>query len=161
MNVHIVHDSQKGNGKQIADKLATEFTSRGARVEVGHRTELTPERVAANPPDLLVVGTAVRKFVTSPPTKKWISRLAAEMKRHNAKVPRAAVFFTHAMPDSMVEGRVRRLQRSLSQSGGVGEVYAEWLSGQVKAIPGPLVEGTLERATAFAAKLHAWAQPKS
>ena len=161
MNVHVVHDSQKGNGKQIAETLAAEFTARGAQVRVGHRTELTAERVAASPPDLLVVGTAVRKFVTSPPTKRWISRLAAELKRHNAKIPHAAVFFTHMMPDAMVDGRARRLQRALSPAAGIGEVYAEWLSGQVKAMPGPLVDGALEKAAAFAVKLHAWAQPKS
>ena len=161
MNVHIVHDSQKGNGKQIAEKLAAEFASRGAHAEVGHRTELTPEQVAANPPDLLVVGTAVRKFVTSPPTKRWVSRLGKEMQRRRAKIPYAAVFFTHMMPDAMLEGRVLRLQGLLSRSGGIGEVYTEWLSGQVKAIPGPLVEGALEQAAAFAAKLHDWVQPKT
>ena len=161
MNVHIVHDSQKGNGKQIAERLAAEFASRGDQVVVGHRTELTPERVAANPPDLLVVGTAVRKFMTSPPTKKWISRLAAGLERQNGRIPRTAVFFTHMMPDAMLEGRVQRLQRLLSKAGGIGEVYAEWLSGRVKAVPGPLVDGALEQAAAFAAKLHAWAQPKT
>ena len=161
MNVHIVHDSQKGNGKQIAERLAAELTAGGAQVTVGHRTELTAERVAASPPDLLVVGTAVRKFVTSPPTKRWISRLAAELERHNAQIPYAAVFFTHMMPEAMVEGRARRFQRAVSQAAGIGEVYAQWLSGQVKAIPGPLADGALEKAAAFAVKLHAWAQPKS
>ncbi|MBN1837590.1 MAG: hypothetical protein JW820_17165, partial [Spirochaetales bacterium] len=108
MNVYIVHDSQKGNGKQLAERLAAEFTAHGAQVMVGHHSELTAERVAASPPDLLVVGTAVRKFVTSPPTKRWISRLAAELKRATARIPRAAVFFTHMMPDAMLEGRVQR-----------------------------------------------------
>ena len=150
MNVYIVHDSQKGNGKQLAEKLASEFESRGAQVVLGHRTELTPEQVASNTPDLFIVGAAVRAFVTSPPIKKWISRLAAELKRHNAKVSRAAVFLTHVMPDEMVEGRVERLQRSLSRAEGVGEVYSEWLSGQV-----------IEKAATFAANLFEWAQSKS
>jgi len=161
MNVYIVHDSQKGNGKQLAEKLASEFESRGAQVVLGHRTELTPEQVASNTPDLFIVGAAVRAFVTSPPIKKWISRLAAELKRHNAKVSRAAVFLTHVMPDEMVEGRVERLQRSLSRAEGVGEVYSEWLSGQVKNIPGPFVDGVLEKAATFAANLFEWAQSKS
>ena len=161
MNVYIVHDSQKGNGKKLAEKLASEFESRGAQVVVGHRTELTPDQVASNTPDLLIVGAAVRAFVTSPPIKKWISRLAAELKRHNAKVSHAAVFLTHVMPDKAVEGRVERLKRSLLQVEGIGEVYPEWLSGQVKAIPGPFVDGTLEQAVTFAASLFEWAQPKS
>jgi menaquinone-dependent protoporphyrinogen IX oxidase len=161
MNVCIIHDSQKGNGKKMAEKMASEFESRGARVVVGHRTEITPEQVASGPPDLLVVGAAVRKFVTSPPVKRWISRLAGNLKAHNASIARAAVFLTHAMPDEMVEGRVKRLQRSLSRVGGIGEVQTEWLSGRVKAIPGPFFDGTLEKTAAFAGNLFEWAKPKS
>ena len=161
MNVCIIHDSQKGNGKRLAERLASEFESHGAKAVVGHRTELTPEHVAAQSPELLVVGAAVRKFVTSPPVKKWIARLAGELKRHKGKIPHAAVFLTHAMPDKAVEGRVKRLQRSLSQAEGIGEVYPEWLSGQVKAIPGPFVDGTLEKAATFAESLFSWAKPKS
>ena len=161
MNVYIIHDSQKGNGKKMAEKLASEFESRGAQVVVGHRTELTPEHVASNPPDLLIVGAAVRAFVTSPPTKKWITRLVAELRNNNAKISHAAVFLTHVMPDAMVEGRVERLQRSLSHAAGIGQVYSEWLSGQVKNIPGPFVDGALEQAVTFAAHLFEWAQLNS
>lgn len=160
MNVHIVHDSQMGNGKQIAERLAAELTARGAQVVVGRQSELTAESVAASPPDLLVVGTAVRRFMTSPQTKTWLSRLAAELKRRGTKIPRTAVFFTHLMPDALIKGKVRRLQRLLSQAVGIDEVYAQWLSGRVKAMPGPLVDGVLEQAAAFAARLHDWAQPK-
>ena len=161
MNVCITHDSQRGNGKEMAEKLASEFESRGAQVLVGHRTELDPKIVAENPPDLLIVGSAVRKFVTSPPTKRWISRLAAELKGHETKISHAAVFLTHAMPDPMVEGRVGRLQQSLSRAEGIGDVYPEWLSGQVKAIPGPFVDGTPEKAVAFATDLFDWVSGKS
>ena len=161
MNICIIHDSQKGNGKQLAARLASEFESRGAQVVMGHRTEITPEQVAKNPPDLLIVGAAVRAFMTSPPVKQWIARLAAKLKAYGAKISHTAVFLTHAMPDEMVEGRVERLQRSLSRAEGIGEVYSEWLSGQVKSIPGPFVDGTLEKAITFAADLLEWAQSES
>ena len=157
MNVCIVHDSQKGNGKKMAETLASEFESRGAKVVVGHRRELSPKQVAVNPPDLLIVGAAVRAFVTSPPIKRGITRLAAELGSHNARISHAAVFLTHVMPDAMVEGRVERLQWSLSRAAGIGEVYSEWLSGQVQNIPGPFVDGALEKAVTFAANLFEWA----
>jgi menaquinone-dependent protoporphyrinogen IX oxidase len=158
MKVCIVHDSQKGNGQQLAEKLASEFETRGVRTVVGHRKEIAPEQVAEDAPDLLIVGAAVRKFMTSPPVKKWISQLVKELKSRNTGISRAAVFLTHAMPDKAVEGRVKRLQRSLSQADPIRDVYGEWLSGQVKAIPGPFVEGTLEKAAAFAARLYDWAK---
>ena len=161
MKVCIVHDSQKGNGREMAETLASEFESRGAHVLVGHQTELTPERVVADPPDLLIVGAAVRKFFTSPPTKQWISQLDAELRSSDAKISHVAVFLTHVMPDPLVEGRVDRLQRSLSRSAGVGEVHTEWLSGQVKNLPGPFIDGVAEKTVRFAAKLFEWAQPES
>jgi menaquinone-dependent protoporphyrinogen IX oxidase len=161
MNVCIIHDSQKGNGRKLAEILASEFESRGAQVTVGHRTEITPEQLSASLPDLLVVGAAVRKFVTSPPTKRWINRLGKELKKNNGKISHAAVFLTHMMPAEMVEGRVRRLKESLSQVKGIGEVSSEWLSGQVKNIPGPFVDGVLEKAATFTAALSEKARPKA
>jgi menaquinone-dependent protoporphyrinogen IX oxidase len=158
MNICIIHDSQKGNGRDLARKLASEFDSRGAQVLMGHRSEITPEQVAGSPPDLLIVGAAVRKFMTSPPVKQWISRLPGKLKAHDTKIAYAAVFLTHAMPDGMVEGRVKRLQRALSRVDGIGEVHPEWLSGRVKAVPGPFVDGTFEKAAAFADKLFEWAK---
>jgi menaquinone-dependent protoporphyrinogen IX oxidase len=160
MNIYIIHDSQKGNGKKMAAILASEFESRGAKVAVGHRTEIPPEQVAENPPDLLIVGAAVRKFVTSPPVKQWISRLAKKLEARNAKISHAAVFLTHAMPDEMVAGRVGRLQRSLSRPGSIGEVYSKWLSGRVTSVAGPFTDGTLENAASFAADLFEWAGTK-
>jgi menaquinone-dependent protoporphyrinogen IX oxidase len=158
MNIQIIHDSEKGNGKEMAQKLADEFKALGAEVVVGHRSEITPEHTAANPPDLIIVGAAVRKFFTSPPVKAWITKLGAELKSKNAKIPHAAVFLTHVMSDKMVEGRATRLKQSLSRVAGIGKVHSEWLSGQVKDIPGPFLDGTLENAAGFAATLFDWAQ---
>ena len=71
------------------------------------------------------------------------------------------MFLTHVMPDKMVEGRVARLQKSLSRAAEIGEVYPEWLSGQVVNIPGPFIDGTFEKAVEFATKLFVWAKPES
>jgi len=161
MKVQIIHDSERGNGKQMAEKLAAELQAKGSEVVVGHRSELTPEQTAENPPDLLIVGAAVRKFFLSPPVKKWITRLGRELDRLDTRIPYAAVFLTHAMPDKMVEGRVTRLQGNLSRVPGIGEVRTEWLSGQVTDVPGPFVDGALENAAAFASDLIEWAVPKA
>ena len=153
MKVTIVHDSERGNGKELAEKLAAAFESKGARAVAEHRSTLTPETVAADPPDLLIVGAAVRRFFLSPPVKRWISGLADELDQRDGKVAHAAIFLTHAMPDAMVEGRVQRLLAKLSRVDGIGEVSAEWLSAQVKDIPGPFIDGVFEKAEEFAENL--------
>ncbi|MBT3273937.1 MAG: hypothetical protein HN368_12345 [Spirochaetales bacterium] len=161
MNIFIIHDSLKGNGQELAERLGSLLTACGAQVEVGHRKELTPKQVVAKSPDLLIVGAAVRAFVTSPPIKRWITRLQAELRSQNRKIPCAAVFLTHVMPDPMVGNRVGRLKQSLMDVEGIGEVYSEWLSGQVKDIPGPFIDGVPEKAEVFANGLFEWVQSQS
>ena len=161
MKVQIIHDSEKGNGRKMAERLAAELEARGAAVTVGHRSELTPAHTAENPPDLLIVGAAVRKFFLSPPIKKWISTLGGELEKRDVNIPFAAVFLTHVMPDKMVEGRAARLQGNLSRVSRIGEVRTEWLSGQVSDIPGPFIDENMENAVAFAADLSEWAAGKS
>jgi hypothetical protein len=100
------------------------------------------------------VGAAVRKFFLSPPVKLWISKLEDELKNRDKKIKHAAIFLTHAMPDAMVEGRVRRLIGKLSRVDGIGEVSSEWLSGQVTDIPGPFIDGVFEKADSFAEDLY-------
>ena len=161
LKVCIVHDSIKGNGKKLAEKLETELKTLGADVLVGHRSDIPPETVTSNLPDLLIVGTAVRKFLLSPPTKRWIAGLERELKRSNAQIPHVAVFLTHVMPDAMVQGRVERLQKRLSSVDQIGEVKNEWLSGQVQNIPGPFVDGVFEKAIIFANELFEWTKSKA
>ena len=161
MKIYIIHDSEKGNGKTLAEKLASELEAQGSQVKVGHRTEISPEDVASDVPDLLIVGAAVRKFVTSPPVKRWITRLIKVLNSQDKSISHVAVFLTHVMPDDLVRGRVSRLQRSLTGVTVPNGVYTDWLSGQVKNIPGPFVDGVLEKAVTFAAELHTWAQSDS
>ena len=58
------------------------------------------------------------------------------------------------MPDEMVEGRISRLLAKLARVDGIGEVSSEWLSGQVKDIPGPFIDGVFEKADEFAENLY-------
>ena len=158
MKIFIVHDSERGNGKLMAERLETELKALGATVVVGHRSEITPEQVASGAPKLLIIGSAVRKFMMSPPAKRWIASLASKLKASGSLIPYVATFITHLMPDQIVEGRVERLKRHILSSGSIVEVYSEWLSGQVKAIPGPFVDGVIERTSKYAADVHAWVQ---
>ena len=160
MNVYIIHDSDKGNGKLLAERLEAEFKALGAETVVGHRTEISPEQVAEAKPDLLIIGAAVRKFMMSPPVKRWISLLNKKLQSSNATIQYSALFLTHMMPDSMVEGRVERLKRHIIEPGSIANVYAEWFSGQVKAMPGPFIDGVMEKTPKFAEDLKTWAQPR-
>ena len=158
MKVCIVHDSQQGNGRKIAERMGEVFESLGASVVVGHQTETTPESIASQSPDLLVIGAAIRKFMTGPASKRWMSRLAAAVKDGGDRIACGAVFITHLMPKSIADRRAGRFSRNIMSYNAVRELYSEWFSGPVQQMKGPLVEGTLEASERHARVLFEWVQ---
>lgn len=156
MTICIVHDSEQGNGRMIAEKMGSVFESLGATVIVGHRSETTPERVVSESPDLLVIGAAIRKFMTGPASKRWMARLAVAARDNGGTIPRGAVFITHLMPEPMADRRAQRFIQSVTSYNAVREFHPGWFSGPVKKMLGPLVEGTLEAAEVHARTLFDW-----
>jgi flavodoxin len=158
MKVSIVHDSQRGNGRKVAEKMGEVLESLGATVLIGHQSETTPESVAEQSPDLLIVGAAIRRFMTGPASKRWAGRLAAALKANGRQIACGAFFITHLMTRKAAEPRAAKFGAKFSAFGIVGQLSPEWFSGQVKEMSGPLVDGTLENADRFARELFAWAQ---
>jgi len=156
MKVVIVHDSHAGNGERLAEVMKEAFVQAGAEVDVG-RVELqadssqtaghvvSPDTVAARPPDLLLVGAAIRKFVTSPPSKRWIKQLSRELSRRGTGITHAAVFLTHGLPLNWARKWGERFRRHLSRVHGIKDVYPQWLSGRVVEVSGPLADGSEEQ----------------
>lgn len=159
MKAVIVHDSQAGNGERLAELMKETFAEAGADVQVDHvkaRSAATPAEVAANPPDLLVIGAAVRKFVVSPPSKAWLKELNRELRRHGNTIGHAAVFLTHGLPVNVARRWGERFRRRVDRSGGITEVYPDWLSGRVVDVSGPFEEGTEEKFREHARTLASW-----
>lgn len=157
MKVCIVHDSQAGNGEQIASALRQSLEADGHSVSVGHVSTTDPAGLVSDPPDLLVVGAAIRAFTTSPATKRWLRGLGRALTRGDGAIPHAAVFLTHGLPLDKASGWGERLLARAERTRGIGSVYPRWLSGQVVEQLGPLEDGTLERFAGHARELAAWA----
>ena len=136
--------------------MGATFESLGASVTIGHRSEITPESVISQTPDLLVIGAAIRKFMTGPASKRWMSRLATAAKKSGGPIPRGAIFITHIMPEPMASRRAERFIQSVKGYNAVGDLHPGWFSGPVQKILGPLVDGTLEAAEARAGELFEW-----
>ena len=84
MKVCIVHDSKFGNGKIIAETFAEAF--READVTIGHIKKKSPKVVIQDPPDLIIVGTAVRMFRISRGSKKWLKKLHKNLDKTGKKI---------------------------------------------------------------------------
>ncbi len=152
MKVWIVHDSNLGNGEILAKTLGKTF-EKDMEVNIGHVKKIDPAKVVADSPDIVVVGAAVRAFMTSFTSKKWIRRLHKELKKANKTVKIGATFLTHAMPEKMVAGRGNRLNNLLAKSPNVTSVYSEFLDGRVVAAEGPFEDYVLDNIEKHAAEI--------
>jgi hypothetical protein len=132
------------------------FEAAGATVTVGHVTETDPARVVAEEPDILVVGAAVRAFMTSNTPKRWIRGLGRSLGTAKKTIDHAAVFVTHGLSTEKADGWGQRFQKRLERVSRVRNVYPEWLSGRVVEQLGPLEEGAEERFRNHARTLMSW-----
>ena len=153
MKVWIVHDSQLGNGEILAKTLGKTF-EKDMEVNIGHVKKIDPAKVVADSPDIIVVGAAVRAFLTSFASKKWIRQLHKELQKADKSIKCGATFLTHVMKKEMVNGRGNRLNKLLAKSPNVETVYSEYLSGKVVTTEGPFEDYVLGQVEKHAAEIH-------
>lgn len=155
MKVMVLYDSFFGNTEKIAQAVAGAF---GVPVEVtAHRvSEVTPEQVQGT--DLLILGSPTRAFQPSPATKTFLKTL----KGGSLKGMRVAAFDTRMDIEETKSGFLRfmvglfgyaaqPIANGLKKKGG--ELAAPPEGFIVKNTEGPLKEGELERASAWASRL--------
>lgn len=157
MKVAILHDSQAGNGERLAQAMKEELEGAGAAVTMGHVTSVSPEAVATEAPDLLIVGAAIRAFHTSTASKRWLKSLSRALRANGHTIGHAAAFVTHGLPKDKANGWGNRFRKRLTKVRGISEVYPEWLSGRVVEQMGPLEEGAEEAFRNHARALMEWA----
>ena len=155
MKAWIVHDSAYGNGEKLAQTMA-KILEKDMKVEISHIKNITPEKVVADSPDMIVVGAAVRKFVTGGASKKWIRNLHKELEKANKEIKFGATFLTHAMPINWISGKGKRLDNLLAKSPKVGKVYPEFITGRVAGMEGPFGENVLEEVEQHATEILKW-----
>lgn len=152
MKIWILHDSQLGNGKLIAETMQKTLEN-SAEVHVGHVKQVDPKKVAEDRPDVVIVGAAIRAFFSSSSSKKWIKNLKNELNILNYKVPFGAVFLTHALPIKAANIWGKRYRKVIVGDEFV-RVHPEWLSGQCRGQQGPPPkEGVLEYFISFATSI--------
>lgn len=142
MKVWIVHDSQLGNGEILAKTLGKTF-EKDMEVNIGHVKKIDPAKVVADSPEIVIVGAAVRAFMISFASKKWIRQLHKELQKADKTIKYGVTFLTHVMKKGMVNGRGNRLNKLLAKSPNVVTVHSEYLSGKVVTTEGPFEDYVL------------------
>lgn len=157
LKVWIIHDSQYGNGKKLAETMGEVF-EKEMEVKIDHNKYVTPVEVIADSPELIVIGSAVRSFTSSPASKKWIRQLHLELKKTNTSIRYGLTFLTHGMPFNMIERKGIQLNKLLARSSAINEVYTKFLSGQVIGQRGPFEDNVLQEIKKQAAEILDWVE---
>jgi len=156
VNVLIVHDSKFGNGEKIAEKMREVLEKTLSSVKVGHVRDLSSLPRVEDFPDLVIVGAAVRMFRVSRASKKWLKKLDKNARKGGATIVFGAVFLTHGLKETSVQGFGSRYLRFMQNMKSLDYVYPDWLSGQVEGQEGPLLEHVLPNVEKFALSLEKW-----
>ncbi|HSV85810.1 MAG TPA: flavodoxin domain-containing protein [Levilinea sp.] len=155
MKILVVYDSYFGNTEKIAAAIGDALTSSG-QVEVARISTLSPAQLQGV--QMLVVGSPTRAFQPSDATKAFLKNLGSK----ELKSVKVAAFDTRvdvarvnsAILTFMVKlfgYAAEPIARSLQKKGGV--LVGKPAGFFVKGKEGPLEEGELERAAAWAKQL--------
>lgn len=154
MKICIIHDSKFGNGKIIAESISNSFPN--AEVIIGHNRKISPKSVAQNPPNLLIVGTAVRMFRISRGSKNWLKKLEKTMKKTRQRIEFGAGFVTHMREVNKISLKIEGFYQLLANTTVINEVYPKWFLGQVIDQQGPLKAGVLDKIKEESLELSNW-----
>ena len=157
MKALVVYDSVYGNTEKIAQAIGEALAAR-AEVRTLRVGEAKPEHLADL--GLLVVGAPTHGGMASPAMKAWLKALAP----HSLAGVKVTAFDTRVAVED-VNSRIaaifiklfgyaaKRIAASLTKVGGTLVIPAEGFF--VKDTQGPLKEGELERAAAWAGQIAA------
>jgi flavodoxin len=155
MKILVLYDSVFGNTQKIAEAIAAGFGS-GAEVELLHVAAATPDGMVGR--DIVVVGSPTRGFQPTPELAKLLKSFPTGT-LEGAKV---AAFDTRFKADELDSAGVRfivktggyaakRIAALLQKAGGTLAAPGEGF--YVEDTEGPLKDGELERASAWAQAL--------
>ncbi|MCR4404092.1 MAG: flavodoxin family protein [Candidatus Acetothermia bacterium] len=149
MRALVVYDTKFGNTEKVARAIAAAL---GPEVRAARAETISPEEIEGL--DLLVVGSPTQAWSASRPTKVFLSGLP----RGALSGVRAAAFDT-GFTSRFSGSAAKKIERALRQRGCT--IVAPATRFFVKGTEGPLLEGELDRAAAWANQILEGAERRS
>ena len=144
----ILYDTQFGNGKILAEFLKKEFPD-NVEVRTGDVKKISPDSVAKDKPEVLIVGGAIRMFRGGTKSKKWLKKLNKNLEKIDHKVNYATGFFTHGLPTDKIQGYAKRFLKKFEKSSMIEKTYDKLLTARVKEQEGPIIDEEMEKSKNF------------
>ena len=148
-------DTKFGNGRKLAELLKKEFSA-DEDVTIADVKEVSPESVAENAPDVIILGGAVRMFKSDTKSKKWLKKLDGLLKKSDKKIKYGTGFLTHSLPTGKVQGFAKKYLGKIESSSMIEKTYHELLTARVKSQEGPIIPEEMEKAKTYIQDFISW-----
>jgi len=155
MKVQIMTDTKFGNGKILAETLKVEFPN-DYEVQIADVKDVVAEEVAKYMPDVIILGGAIRYFMSDRKSKKWLKKLDRILKNSDKKIKYGTGFLTHSMPTSKVQGYAKKYLGKIAESSKIEKTYSELLTARVEGQKGPIFPEEMEKAKKYVQDFINW-----
>ncbi len=146
-----------GNGKLLAEALKQEFSS-DVDVNIADVKEVSPEKIAEDVPNAIILGGAIRAFRADPKSKKWLAKLNNNLEKSGKKIQYGTGFLTHSMPTDKVQGYATKYLNKIETLSMIESTYSELLTARVKDMKGPIFPEEMEKAKVYIKDFIDWIQ---
>ena len=148
MKVQIMTDTKFGNGKLLAEALKKEFSNE-FEVNIADVKEVSPEKIAEDAPNMIILGGAIRMFRGAPKSKRWLSKLNKILEKSGKNVKYGTGFLTHAMPTDKIQGYAKRFLNKIDKASIIESTYSQLLTARVEGSKGPIFPEEMEKAREY------------
>ncbi|MFX0040390.1 MAG: hypothetical protein ACFFCY_13895 [Promethearchaeota archaeon] len=150
-------NSKFGNGKLLAEALKQGFSS-DVDVNIADVKDISPEKIAEDVPDAIILGAAIRAFRVDPKSKKWLAGLNKFLEKSGTKIQYGTGFITHSMPTEKTQGYAKKYLDKIETTSMIESTYSELLTARVKEIKGPIFPEEMEKARGYIKDFINWIQ---
>lgn len=148
-------DTKFGNGKLLAEALKKEFSNE-FDVNIADVKDVSPEKIAEDAPNVIILGGAIRMFRGDPKSKKWLTELNKILEKSGKKIQYGTGFLTHAMPTDKVQGFAKKYLNKIENASIIERTYSELLTARVKDQKGPILPEEMEKARGYIKEFIEW-----
>ena len=128
--IWIVYNTKHGNCGKWCEEVETKLQEK-YEVKINSVKEITPNNIANDPPDMVIVGA---RIVVGSPDKKikgFVKKLGGLLKQ---PIPKAAILYTHGSP---WDEKFNKMEKILKENNVVDDILPEVLEIKMAGVKGP------------------------
>ncbi|MHA1149149.1 MAG: hypothetical protein ACTSR8_12995 [Promethearchaeota archaeon] len=155
MKVQIMIHSLFGNGKKLAETLKAEFPEEYS-INIADVKDISPDEIAKECPDVLILGGAIRMFRGDPKSKKWLKELNKSLEKSGNKIKYGTGFLTHALPTEKIQRWTGKYLSKVENCSMIEQTYSKLLTAQVETQKGPIFPEEMNKAKGYIQEFINW-----